>query len=216
MYKTLVALLIAALPSFALADIVGKVVSVADGDTITVLDDSKKQHKIRFAEIDTPEKAQPYGSKAKKALSDLIFSKTVEVREHDVDRYGRIVGHVYLGGTWINAEMVKQGHAWVYRAYSKNKNLLALEQEAKAAKRGLWALSEAQQMPPWEWRKQQRSGKKTQTQAKAQNSSSGKCGTKRYCKEMSNCDEAMFYLQQCGLTRLDRDKDGVPCESLCK
>lgn len=129
----------------------GKVVAIADGDTITVLQ-KRQQHKVRLAEIDTPEKKQPYGNKAKQALSDMVFGKTVTVKQVDTDRYGRIVGKVYLDGLYVNAEMVKNGHAWVYRKYAKDQDLYRLEEHARRQKIGLWALQEDQRIPPWEWR----------------------------------------------------------------
>lgn len=146
------------LPLFASASatwISGRVVSVADGDTITVLQD-KQQYKIRLAEIDTPEKAQPYGSKAKKALSDLVFGKTVTVEQVDTDRYGRVVGKVFLDGLYVNADMVKNGHAWVYKKYARDQDLYRLEALARKHKLGLWALQEDQRIPPWEWRRQKK------------------------------------------------------------
>jgi len=186
----------------------GKVVGISDGDTLTLLKD-KQQYKIRLSEIDTPEKGQPYGNKAKQALSALVFGKTVTVEVETTDRYGRTVGKVYSGDIDVNAEMVRNGHAWVYRKYAKDENLYQLEAAAKKNELGLWGLSEAQQIPPWEWRQGKR-----ETTVKAV--ADFKCGTKRYCKQMANCDEAMFYLKKCNLSRLDGDKDGIPCESLCR
>ena len=135
-----------------LKEINGKVVAIAAGDTVTVLMDNT-QYKIRLAEIDTPERAQPYGSKAKEILSALVFGKTVIAKVQDMDRYGRYVARIYVGDVDVSREMVRQGAAWVYRQYLKDKSLLAVEAEAKAANRGLWALPEAQNIPPWEWRK---------------------------------------------------------------
>jgi endonuclease YncB( thermonuclease family) len=134
------------------AEITGRVVGIADGDTLTVLEDSLRQTKIRLAEIDTPESRQPYGSRAKQALSDLVFGKSVRVVTQDTDRYGRTVGRVYTGALDVNAEMVRQGAAWVYRKYNRDKSLIGLEQDARDARRGLWALPEAERTPPWEWR----------------------------------------------------------------
>lgn len=143
----------------------------------------------------------------------------------DTDRYGRVVGRVYRGGLDVNAELVKQGAAWVYRNYAKDQRLFTLEDEARAARRGLWALPEAERQPPWEWRQAERKG----GSGKLPGSSTGgfwgswwssgkgyKCGNKRYCREMSSCEEAKFYLKQCGLKSLDRNGDGVPCEALCR
>ena len=191
----------------------GKVVGISDGDTFTLLTSDKQQIKVRLAEIDTPEKSQPFGTKAQQALSNLIFSKDVFVVEEDTDRYGRLVGDVYVGGIHVNRQMVKDGMAWVYRQYLKDKTLLQDEQEAREERRGLWSLPGTEQVPPWEWRKGNRaaSGK----QEPAENKPEFECGTKRYCKEMASCEEARYYLKNCGLSRLDGDGDGVPCEALC-
>ncbi len=150
-----VTLLAASLPAWAAA-VNGRVVAIGDGDTLTVLTAAKEQVKVRLAEIDTPESRQPYGTRARQALSELAFQKTVRVEVVDTDRYGRKVGRVYAGGVDVNAEMVRQGAAWVYREYNRDRSLLAVEEEARAAKRGLWALPEAERVPPWEWRARHR------------------------------------------------------------
>ncbi|SFM82049.1 thermonuclease family protein [Nitrosomonas communis] len=111
---------------------------------------------MRLAEIDTPESAQPYGSRAKQELSRLVFGKTVSVKVHDTDRYGRKVGRVYTDDTDVNAEMVRLGAAWVYRKYASDQRLYTLEKRARQNRAGLWNLPEAQQVPPWEWRKARR------------------------------------------------------------
>jgi micrococcal nuclease len=153
----LVLLYLAFVPVFAAAqEHIGRVVGVSDGDTITILDDRKQQIKVRLAEIDTPESAQPYGTRAKQQLSHLVFAKTVWVKVQDIDRYGRTVGRVYAGDIDVNAEMVRIGAAWVYRKYASDQKLYALEKQARQNKAGLWDLPEAQQVPPWEWRKTRR------------------------------------------------------------
>jgi micrococcal nuclease len=134
----------------ALAAIEGKVIAITDGDTLRVVDHKNIQHKIRLAEIDTPEKGQPYGQKAKEALSDLVFGKMVRVDVVTTDKYNRLVGHIYLNDLHVNKEMVRLGAAWAYRQYLKDKSFLDIEEEAHAATRGLWALSEAQNVPPCE------------------------------------------------------------------
>lgn len=148
--KLLLTALALALSFPAYADFTGNVVSVADGDTITVLDESKIQHKVRLAEIDAPEKAQAFGSKSKQALSTLVFNKQVSVVNQGQDKYKRTIGRVYQGDVDVSAEQVKQGMAWVYRKYSKDKTLLPLETEAKTQRLGLWA--DSNPTPPWEWR----------------------------------------------------------------
>ena len=151
-------LLIASVPAIA-ETLTGKVVGVHDGDTLTLLNDSKTQTKIRLAEIDAPELHPPYGSRAKQELSGLAFGRPAAVQVQDIDRYGRTIGRVTVDGVDVNAEMVTRGAAWVYRKYAKDQSLFIFEKQARDAKVGLWALPEADRMPPWEWRKM----KKTRT-----------------------------------------------------
>jgi len=133
-----------------------KVIAISDGDTLKVLTLKKKQIKIRLAEIDTPEREQPWGNRAKQALFDLTFQKMVTVHPVTTDRYGRTVAHILVDGLNVNREMVKTGNAWVYRQYLKDTSLLDLEAEARQAKRGLWRLPEARRVPPWEWRRRKK------------------------------------------------------------
>ena len=210
------------------AEYTGKVVAISDGDTLTLLvpdGTSFKQVKVRLGEIDTPERKQPYGTRAQQALSDLAYNKQARVVVQDTDRYGRTVGRVYVGSLDVNAEMIRQGAAWVYRQYLKDQSLLALEQQAKAAKRGLWGLPEAERCPPWDWRKgtcatasaPAARAPAAPTAAPASATSGGfTCAGKRYCREMTSCEEAKFYLTQCGAGSLDGNRDGVPCETLCR
>ncbi|HWL69449.1 MAG TPA: thermonuclease family protein [Geminicoccus sp.] len=134
----------------------GLVVGVHDGDTLTLLTPEKQQVKVRLAEIDTPESRQPYGTRARQALADLAFRQQVRVVVVDTDRYGRTVGRVFVGATDVNAALVRQGAAWVYRQYAHDPALRVLEQAARNDRRGLWALPEAERVPPWEWRRQRR------------------------------------------------------------
>ena len=131
----------------------GKVVKIADGDTLTLLVDNE-QHRIRLSDIDTPERKQPFGARAKQALSELAFGKQARVVKVTVDRYGRIVGRVYVGDLNVNLELVAQGFAWVYRKYSDDAELLKFEAEAKRKGLGLWA--NPNPIPPWEWRRGRR------------------------------------------------------------
>ncbi len=188
----------------------------------------------RRAEVDAPESGQPYGTRARQHLSELAFSREVRVEVTDTDRYGRTVGRVRAGGVDVNAELVRQGAAWVYEAYSTDPALPPLQAEARAARRGLWALPEGERVPPWEWRRASRDqGPGARRQAEetprreppaasarqaspAPSAQAFACGTKRTCRQMADCAEARSYLQQCGLARLDSDGDGVPCETLCR
>lgn len=101
-----------------------------------------------LAEINAPESGQPYGNRSNQALSDLIFGTDVTVRVQTTDRFGRTVGRPYVGDLDVSAEMVRVGAAWGYRQYLRDDNLLTLEAEAREAKRGVWGLSEAQNMAP--------------------------------------------------------------------
>ncbi len=146
------ALALVAAPLSARAEtLTGKVVSVADGDTITILVD-REQVKVRLAEIDTPERGQPWGKRAKQALIEKIAGHVVQVETKFNDRYGRRVGHVVYSGRDVNRELVREGHAWVYRQWLRDETLLDDEAYARAARAGLWGLSESERVPPWEWR----------------------------------------------------------------
>lgn len=141
-----------AVAQFALAnEIRGKVVSITDGDTITVLDADKVQHKIRLQGIDAPEKKQAFGTKSKDALSEKIGEREVLIAWKDKDRYERVLGEVYLGKRHINTEMVREGWAWHYKQYSKSTELAEAEDSAREKRLGLWADKEP--IPPWEFRK---------------------------------------------------------------
>lgn len=133
-------------------ELVGSVVKVLDGDTITILVD-EVEHKIRLYGIDCPESAQPFGQKAKKYALEQVARKTVVVDVRDQDRYGRMVGVVTLpDGRNLNRELVRSGFAWWYERYAPDDSQLkALELEAREARRGLWA--DPRPVPPWEWRR---------------------------------------------------------------
>jgi endonuclease YncB( thermonuclease family) len=136
------------------ADFTGKVVAVADGDTLTVLREHE-QIKVRLNEIDAPEKAQAFGNRSKQSLSELCFDKSATLADQGKDRYGRTLARVHCEGIDANTEQVRRGMAWVYRKYApKGSPLYAVEGEAKAARRGLWVDTEP--VPPWEWRKAKR------------------------------------------------------------
>ena len=160
LFPALALVLLLAAPALA-EDFSGRVVRILDGDTVEVLHGGAPE-RVRLAEIDCPEKAQAFGKKAKQFTADLAASQEVLVHAKGKDRYGRTIGEIILpDGRSLNRELVKAGLAWWYRQYSKDETLGALENEARAAKRGLWADldSAAPPVPPWEWRKARR-GKK--------------------------------------------------------
>lgn len=161
--KSLLLLALALSTHASAYELVGKVIHVTDGDTVTLLDDAKEQRKIRLYGIDAPERKQPYGAKSIDLLASMVKGKNIRAVCANADRYGRNVCTLYDGMTDVNAEMVRQGGAWVYRKYyGKTGAYYALEDEARKAGRGLWHTSEYQAVEPWEWRKQQRVKKKEQ------------------------------------------------------
>lgn len=128
----------------------GEVVGVTDGDTIKVLEHNR-EIRIRLAEIDCPESSQDFGQKAKQFTSELAFGKDVKLLVKDMDRYGRTVAEVILpDGRSLNRELIKAGLAWWYQHYSSDETLGQLQEEAKAAKRGLWSMDNP--TPPWDFR----------------------------------------------------------------
>jgi micrococcal nuclease len=133
----------------------GPVVGVIDGDTIDVRL-SSGMVRVRLYGIDAPEKSQPYGEKAKQALSELVFRKNVDLEVESQDRYDRVVAVVYVGDLDINAEMVKGGFAWAYRQYlgklEGDEQMCVYEYAARGLKRGIWSLPAEQQAAPWDWR----------------------------------------------------------------
>lgn len=133
----------------------GSVVGVVDGDTIDVLLVDKKLIRVRLAEIDAPEKGQPWSASSKDALAGIVFGRTVRIDDGGLDGYGkRTVGTVWIDGQSVNRMMVSAGMAWVYRQYVSDRTLYNVEAAAKAQKRGLWVDADA--VPPWRWRKDQR------------------------------------------------------------
>jgi endonuclease YncB( thermonuclease family) len=130
------------------------VVAISDGDTLTVRPDGGEQMKVRIAEIDAPESRQPFGAASKRSLSDLCFKVRAEIRPQKTDRYGRTVARVSCRGKDASAHQVRTGMAWVFDRYVTDSALYKLQDEARAAGRGLW--SEPAPVPPWEWRQASR------------------------------------------------------------
>lgn len=144
--RLLVSVLLTALHLGSYADVlVGRVVGVSDGDTITVLDDMKQRHVIRLMGIDAPEKGQAFGQKAKESLSALVFDRNVSVTWFKRDRYGRTLGQVRVGNKDVCLEQIKRGFAWHYKQYEREQPVEDrsrygdAEKAAKIARIGLWA-----------------------------------------------------------------------------
>jgi endonuclease YncB( thermonuclease family) len=149
-----------------------RVVGVADGDTVTVLDSNHVQHKIRLAGIDAPEKGQPFGDRSKQSLSHAVMGKSVRVEWSKQDRYGRLVGKIWVSSPDmacarmnapdcpknldVNRAQLSVGLAWHYKEYEKEQSredragYAFEENEARARRAGVW--SEPDPVAPWDWR----------------------------------------------------------------
>lgn len=125
------------------------VVGIADGDTMT-LRCEERTVKVRLAEIDAPEKRQPWGTRSRQALADLCFQHEATLRPEKLDRYGRTVGRVECAGQDASLAQAEAGLAWAYRRYLTDARIADTEAAAKAAHRGLWA--DPAPVAPWEWR----------------------------------------------------------------
>ena len=145
------------------AEIRGRVVRIADGDTLTILatagragsmnppSSAPTQHKIRLYGIDAPESHQAFGQKSKQHLSSLVFGKDVRVKYKSRDKYGRILGTIYVDGLDINLEMLRAGLAWHYKRFDSTPAYAAAELEARQNRRGLWA--DSNPIPPEQFRR---------------------------------------------------------------
>lgn len=129
----------------------GWIVHVADGDTFT-LETARGELRVRLADVDAPERGQPYGRRAREVAGALVMGRRVEAIVVDRDRYGRAVARLTVNGQDVGAALVRAGAAWVYRRYTSDPQLIAIEAEARARQRGLWRLPARERIPPWQWR----------------------------------------------------------------
>lgn len=194
-----------------------RIIAVLDGDTVLIRR-AGGLVKIRLAEIDAPEKAQPFGAESTRSLSGMVLGKTVQVDSQATDQYGRMVAHLSINGLDVNSEQIRRGMAWEYSNFHSNKALIALQTEARQVPRGLWAQNSP--TPPWQWRKQHPGTLLMPPSAAPSSPATATpydpvCGSKKHCSEMASCDEVRHYFAACGNKALDGDKDGVPCEKLC-
>ena len=140
----------------------GRVVSIADGDTLTVLDPVNHQDIIRLASVDAPElghgagePGQPYSRRAKDALASMVFGRRVALHCYERDKYGRAVCDVLFNGRSAGRDLVATGLAWANRArpeYLRDASIPRLEQQAREKRLGLWSSGHVQ-IEPWVWRK---------------------------------------------------------------
>jgi len=147
--RLLLLLVVLAQPAWAEV-VVGKVVKVSDGDTLTLLVE-QKQLKVRLVEIDAPESKQAFGERSRKSLGEMCAGQLATVRYASRDKYGRVLGRVQCQGMDANAEQVRRGMAWVYDRYVTDRSLYALQNDARAQHAGLWA--DKHPTAPWDWRK---------------------------------------------------------------
>lgn len=228
----LLLLLLLALPARAQETFAAKVVGVSDGDTITVLTDARRQVKVRLHGIDAPESHQPFGSRAKQFTSGTVFGKAVKVKVRDTDRYGRSVAEVFTqDGRSLNHEAVRAGMAWWYRRYAPNDRMLqVLEEEARRARRGLWA--DRDPIPPWEFRRNGRGQHTPRTPAritdpppaamrpvadpKPATEASAKVYLTRTGKKFHRAGCRYLSFSQVESTRQDAEKRGMTACSVCR
>lgn len=220
---TLGALLVAPAVAHPAEEIRCRVVGVSDGDTFVCLRDANYPLKVKLADIDAPERGQPFGAEAKALLADLLLGQDVVLTAGEQDRSGRTPATVRAGAVAVNARMVSSGGAWVVTDHLGDRRLLALEANARYQRAGLWALPDAQRVPPWIWRRDNRQADAAVPRRQSVFSQFGTtpstspyhCKRLKACSEMTHCAEATFQLRACGNTRIDVDGDGIPCETIC-
>lgn len=210
-----------------------QVLKVVDGDTVAVQIDGK-QEVLRLIGINTPETVDPrkpvqcFGTEASAKAKEILTGKQVSLEaddsQSDRDKYGRLLRYIYLeDGTNFNKLMIDEGYAYEYTygtPYKYQADFKDAQQKAKESKKGLWAEDTCNgNLTKSNGATTQTTTVATPTEAKpaTQNagSFSGSCAGKRTCGQMTSCQEAYFYLNSCGVGSLDRDKDGIPCETLC-
>lgn len=186
----------------------GKVVAIVDGDTLTVLDGSNKQTRIRLVGIDAPESKQAFGTVSRKHLSDLVFNKQVTVEYDKTDGYGRTLGKVLVGGRDVNLEQIKAGLAWHYKYYEneqppEDRQLYAeAELGARTAKQGLWV--DPNPIPPWDFRRGRRGAAKESAEQLAEGSTpsttsaSQRSGTRSQTAASPQPQEETVYITRTG------------------
>ncbi len=157
-------LLVASLAQGRVLELEGRVVAVHDGDTVTLLDGMRVQHRVRIAGIDAPERHQPFGTSARENLARLVHGRHVAAHCHKRDRFGRDVCNVFVEARDVGLEQVRDGLAWWYREYAGEQcredraSYAAAEGEARSARRGLWGDPNPQ--APWAWRRQNGPGRR--------------------------------------------------------
>lgn len=193
-----------------------RVVGISDGDTLTCLQD-RTPLKVRLLHIDAPESAQPFGQKAKQALSQLAFKKQVTLQSTGYDRYQRLLAVVFDGNRNLNLALVQQGMAWTYsQTQPIYEQAMA---QAKQQRIGLW--QDTNPINPYDWRKvHSHTNNSAQTSNSQKNSANRPlagaldCSKRLSCQKIGNYALAQCYYQQCGWKFLDGNNDGIVCNKL--
>jgi endonuclease YncB( thermonuclease family) len=223
--------------------LVGGVTKIVDGDTFDVLlEGDDETTRVRMQGIDAPESVQPMSDAAVALLGRLLGDGEVELQPAEQTSFGRIVARVYVDSVDVNAEMVRRGFAMAERRFLREfddgASYCVFEQEARSNKRGIWRLPANQRIAPWEWRREREFTDYSNETVEGCVAAIGKplgstrpdtpvplteesppgqwsCAVRKTCAQMQSCEEARFYLQQCQAP-IDGNRDGVPCDALCR
>lgn len=209
------------------------VLRVVDGDTVAVEIEGKEEV-LRLIGINTPETVDPrkpvqcFGIEASNKAKETLNGKKVSIEadntQNDLDKYNRPLRYIYLeNGTNFNKMMIEEGYAFEYTyssiPYKYQTDFKNAEKTAREQKKGLWAETACSGSLTKPTANSETSSSPVSTasipEQKNTDSFSGNCAGKRTCGQMVNCEEAYFYLNSCGVSGLDRDKDGIPCETIC-
>lgn len=205
----LIFLLFSPLVAAAERQLTCKVVGISDGDTLTCLHE-RRPLKVRLQYIDAPESAQPFGNRAKQALSTLAFKKTVRLHVTGYDRYQRLLAVVYVGSQNLNLTLVEQGMAWAYRQTLPE--YAQAQATAQRQQRGLWR--DSHPINPADWRATPRTATPTPSTRAPQIINGINCQIRQSCEQIKDYSTAQRYFQQCGWKELDGNHDGIPCNKL--
>jgi len=191
------------------AFITARVTRIADGDSFRARTDDGLALEVRVAEIDTPERGEPWSARARDALQRLVGGRRVRLEPFDFDRYGRLVARVRAGERDVAATLVTDGLAVVYRRHAVDPELYRLEARARAARRGVWS---GRAIPRGAGRTPRQPGR-----VRAEPPWRRHCaGAAPGCAALESCAAALYHQRRCGHTGLDDDRDGIPCERLCR
>lgn len=187
-----------------------KVVGISDGDSLTCLY-NRTQLKVRLQYIDAPENGQPFGNRAKQALSQLAFKREIRLHISGYDKYQRLLAVAYAAEKNLNLTLVEQGMAWTYA--QTQPIYQQAEQLARSQKIGLWR--DINPINPADWRASKRSNSTENLQNSPQNRPlAANCSVKKSCNQLPDYATAQRYFQQCGWKELDGNYDGIPCNKL--